>query len=60
MLAHPDKPISPSILFSLKDVSKGEARTFMIEKPRSTLGVDGGISSSNLKSLFYKHKVNFA
>ena len=42
--------ISQSILFSLRDLHKGETKRFMMEKPRSTPEVDGGISNTNLKS----------
>ena len=57
--------ISRSMLFSLRDVRKGDTRRFMTEKPRSTTEVGGGISNTNLKSFnlknhFYKHTVNLA
>ena len=42
--------ISRSTLFSLRDLSKGDTRRFMTEKPRSTPEVNGGISNANFKS----------
>ena len=42
--------ISWSILFSLRDLCKGETSRFMMEKPHLTLEVDGGISNSNFQS----------
>ena len=42
--------ISRSILFSLRDLSKGDTIRFMTEKPHPTPQVDGGISNVNLKS----------
>ena len=41
--------ISPSILFLLRDLCKGDTRRFMTEKPCSTPEVDGGISNASLK-----------
>ena len=42
--------ISQSILFSLRDLCKGDTTRFMMEKPHSIPEVDGEISNANLKS----------
>ena len=49
--------ISRWILFSLRDLRKGETRRFMMEKPRSTPEVNGGISNANIKSFILLGKL---
>ena len=49
--------ISQSILFSLRNLRKGDTRRFMMEKPRLTPEVDGGISNANFKSFISLRKL---
>ena len=49
--------ISRSILFSLRDLCKGDTKRFMMEKPRSTPEDDGGISNANFKTFILFRKL---